>query len=175
VGLARYARELGCAWNGEMWSGVSQARWLPTRQRDGCPGTAVTFVVDTAHCQYCGALPMERAAHHSAFAEGRRGACRDYLTNTAEHARSLGIHDPYIEELVQRVADLRGGPVGVETLAAGLTEPRDTIEEVVEPFLIQLGLVARTARGRCLNESGWKHLGIAPPSGSQAGLFGPGK
>ena len=60
-------------------------------------------------------------------------------------------------------------------IAAGLAEPRDTIEEVVEPYLIQLGLVARTARGRCLNESGWKHLGIAPPSGSQGGLFGLGK
>jgi Holliday junction DNA helicase RuvB len=68
-----------------------------------------------------------------------------------------------------------GGPVGVETLAAGLAEPRDTIEDVVEPFLIQLGLVARTARGRCLNESGWKHLGIAPPGGAQGGLFAPGK
>ena len=72
----------------------------------------------------------------------------------------------------------KGGPVGVETLAAGLSEPRDTIEEVIEPFLIQLGLVARTARGRCLNEDGWKHLDMAPPkggAGGQAGLFGPGK
>jgi len=69
----------------------------------------------------------------------------------------------------------KGGPVGVETLAAGLAEPRDTIEDVVEPFLIQLGLVARTARGRCLNDAGWNHLGITPPSGSQAGLFNPGK
>jgi Holliday junction DNA helicase RuvB len=68
-----------------------------------------------------------------------------------------------------------GGPVGVETLAAGLAEPRDTIEDVVEPFLIQLGLVARTARGRCLNDGGWRHLGLAPPSGSQAGLFNEGK
>ena len=49
------------------------------------------------------------------------------------------------------IADIyKGGPVGVETLAAGLSEPRDTIEEVIEPYLIQLGLVARTARGRCL-------------------------
>src|SRR5690606_27470394 len=68
----------------------------------------------------------------------------------------------------------KGGPVGVETLAAGLAEPRDTIEDVVEPFLSQLGLVARTARGRCLNDAGWNHLGIAAPSGSQGGLFGPG-
>jgi len=69
----------------------------------------------------------------------------------------------------------KGGPVGVETLAAGLAEPRDTIEDVVEPFLIQLGLVARTARGRCLNDAGWQHLGLAPPSGSQTGLFDEGK
>ena len=65
----------------------------------------------------------------------------------------------------------RGGPVGVETLAAGLSEPRDTIEEVIEPYLIQLGLIARTARGRCLNAGGWKHLGLNPPAGSQDGLF----
>ena len=112
-----------------MLSGVYQARWVPTRLRDGRTVTAVTFVVDTAHCQYCGDLPIERAAHHIAFAEGRRGACRDYLTNTAEHARSLGIHDPYIEELVAAgrgparratssttvPADSRGGRRGLES------------------------------------------------------------
>ena len=71
------------------------------------------------------------------------------------------------------IADIyKGGPVGVETLAAGLAEPRDTIEEVVEPFLIQLGLVARTARGRCLNDRGWQHLERRPPAGAQTGLFG---
>src|SRR3954465_12769484 len=73
------------------------------------------------------------------------------------------------------IADLYGGgPVGVETLAAGLSEPRDTIEDVIEPFLIQLGLIARTARGRALNGRGWLHLGLTPPQGSQAGLFDPG-
>ncbi|MGE5721341.1 MAG: Holliday junction branch migration DNA helicase RuvB [Sphingomonadales bacterium] len=71
------------------------------------------------------------------------------------------------------IADIyKGGPVGVETLAAGLSEPRDTIEEVIEPYLIQLGLVARTARGRVLNGRGWTHLGITPPRGAQEGLFG---
>jgi len=69
----------------------------------------------------------------------------------------------------------KGGPVGVETLAAGLAEPRDTIEEVVEPYLIQLGLVARTARGRCLNDAAWAHLEMPPPKGSQTGLFDQGK
>jgi Holliday junction DNA helicase RuvB len=68
----------------------------------------------------------------------------------------------------------KGGPVGIETLAAGLAEPRDTVEEVVEPYLIQLGLVARTARGRVLNDAGWAHLELTPPRESpppQAGLF----
>ena len=70
------------------------------------------------------------------------------------------------------IADIyRGGPVGVETLAAGLGEPRDTIEEVIEPYLIQIGMIARTARGRCLNAGGWKHLGFEPPAGVQDGLF----
>ena len=73
------------------------------------------------------------------------------------------------------VADIyKGGPVGVETLAAGLSEPRDTIEEVIEPYLIQLGLVARTARGRCLNDAAWRHLDLTPPAGGQPGLFEPG-
>jgi Holliday junction DNA helicase RuvB len=83
----------------------------------------------------------------------------------------LGL-DAMDRRYLHMIADIyRGGPVGVETLAAGLSEPRDTIEEVIEPFLIQLGLIARTARGRCLNGPGWKHLGLNPPSGGQDGLF----
>ena len=84
---------------------------------------------------------------------------------------SLGL-DAMDRRYLMMIADIyRGGPVGVETLAAGLSEPRDTIEEVIEPYLIQLGLVARTARGRCLNALGWKHLGLNPPPGAQDGLF----
>jgi len=88
----------------------------------------------------------------------------------------LGL-DAMDRRYLMMIADIyRGGPVGVETLAAGLSEPRDTIEEVVEPYMIQLGLIARTARGRCLNPSGWKHLGLNPPAGAQDGLFDqPGK
>jgi Holliday junction DNA helicase RuvB len=87
---------------------------------------------------------------------------------------SLGL-DAMDRRYLAMIADIyKGGPVGVETLAAGLAEPRDTVEDVIEPFLIQLGLIARTARGRCLNDGGWKHLGMAPPSGTQAGLFDPG-
>ncbi|MCW2336869.1 Holliday junction DNA helicase RuvB [Sphingobium sp. B2D3A] len=73
---------------------------------------------------------------------------------------------------LRMIADIyKGGPVGAETLAAGLSEPRDTIEDVIEPYLLQLGIIARTARGRILNAPGWKHLGLNPPEGSQDGLF----
>jgi Holliday junction DNA helicase RuvB len=85
---------------------------------------------------------------------------------------ALGL-DAQDRRYLSMIADIyKGGPVGVETLAAGLSEPRDTIEDVIEPYLIQLGLIARTARGRCLNDGGWKHLGLAPPTGAQGGLFG---
>ena len=85
---------------------------------------------------------------------------------------ALGL-DAMDRRYLNMIADIyKGGPVGVETLAAGLSEPRDTNEEVIEPYLIQLGLVARTARGRCLNGRGWTQLGITPPQGSpQGGLF----
>jgi Holliday junction DNA helicase RuvB len=88
---------------------------------------------------------------------------------------SIGL-DAQDRRYLRMIADIyKGGPVGVETLAAGLSEPRDTIEEVIEPYLIQLGLVARTARGRCLNDRGWAHLGMTPPqqggTGPQGGLF----
>jgi len=84
---------------------------------------------------------------------------------------ALGL-DAMDRRYLMMIADIyRGGPVGVETLAAGLSEPRDTVEEVIEPYLIQIGMIARTARGRCLNASGWKHLGLNPPAGAQDGLF----
>jgi Holliday junction DNA helicase RuvB len=87
---------------------------------------------------------------------------------------ALGL-DAMDRRYLAMIADIyRGGPVGVETLAAGLSEPRDTIEDVIEPYLLQIGLIARTARGRCLNASAWKHLGLNPPAGVQDGLFDSG-
>ena len=56
-----------------------------------------------------------------------------------------------------------GGPVGVETIAAALSEPRDAIEEIIEPYLIQQGLVQRTPRGRLLTPHAFRHLGLAEP------------
>ncbi|HET6607376.1 MAG TPA: Holliday junction branch migration DNA helicase RuvB [Rhodopila sp.] len=76
---------------------------------------------------------------------------------------SLGL-DAMDRRYLRRIAEHHnGGPVGVETLAAALAEARDTLEDVVEPFLIQEGLVLRTSRGRVLGEPGWRHLDLKPP------------
>ena len=56
-----------------------------------------------------------------------------------------------------------GGPVGIETLCAALSESRDGLEEVIEPYLLQQGLIQRTPRGRMLTQTAWRHLGIEPP------------
>ncbi|GMV62299.1 MAG: Holliday junction ATP-dependent DNA helicase RuvB [Parvibaculum sp.] len=68
-----------------------------------------------------------------------------------------------------------GGPVGVETIAASLSEPRDAIEEIIEPYLIQQGLVNRTPRGRVLTAAAFAHIGVSPPAAAaanQSTLFG---
>jgi Holliday junction DNA helicase RuvB len=75
--------------------------------------------------------------------EGLDAMDRRYLRRLAEHHQ--------------------GGPVGIETLAAALAEARDTLEDVVEPYLIQEGFLLRTSRGRMLGEAGWRHLGLKPP------------
>jgi holliday junction DNA helicase RuvB len=68
-----------------------------------------------------------------------------------------------------------GGPVGIDTIAAALSEPRDAIEEIVEPFLIQKGFIQRTPRGRLLTSHAFRHLGLAEPTRdpAQFGLFNP--
>src|ERR1700722_8135831 len=67
-----------------------------------------------------------------------------------------------------------GGPVGVETMAAALSEPRDAIEDIIEPFLIQCGFLQRTPRGRLITGHAFRHLGLAEPARdpAQFGLFG---
>jgi len=66
-----------------------------------------------------------------------------------------------------------GGPVGVDTIAAALSEPRDAIEDIIEPFLIQKGFIQRTPRGRLLTSLAFKHLALAEPQRdpAQFGLF----
>jgi Holliday junction DNA helicase RuvB len=69
-----------------------------------------------------------------------------------------------------------GGPVGVETISASVSEERDTIEDVYEPFLIQQGFLKRTPRGRVATPAAYRHLGLTPPKRApqQEGLFGDG-
>ncbi len=57
-----------------------------------------------------------------------------------------------------------GGPVGIETLAAALSEPRDALEEIVEPYLLQQGFIGRTPRGRVLTLKAYRHLGVSKPA-----------
>ncbi len=76
-------------------------------------------------------------------------------------------------KLLQTVlAKFDGGPVGIDNLAAAIGEERDTIEDVLEPFLIQQGFLQRTARGRIATVSAYRHFGLAPPTpGAAADLF----
>ena len=109
-----------------------------------------------------GATTIERAAADRALLElevdaaGLDAMDRRYLTTIAEN--------------------YGGGPVGIETIAAALSEPRDAIEEIVEPFLIQKGFIQRTPRGRLLTAHAFRHLGLAEPARdpAQFGLFGEG-
>ncbi|MSO90820.1 MAG: Holliday junction branch migration DNA helicase RuvB [Acetobacteraceae bacterium] len=73
----------------------------------------------------------------------------------------------YLSRIAEHYA---GGPVGVETLAAALAEARDTLEDVIEPYLLQEGFILRTSRGRMMGESGWRHLGLTPPAATAAQL-----
>jgi holliday junction DNA helicase RuvB len=67
----------------------------------------------------------------------------------------------YLEHIAHNFG---GGPVGIETIAAALSEPRDAIEDIIEPFLIQRGFVQRTPRGRVLSANAWNHLGLVAPA-----------
>ncbi len=120
------------------------------RRSRGTPriaGRLLRRVRDIAAVQ--GAGSVDRAVADAALTRlevdhlGLDAMDRRYLRRIAEH------HD--------------GGPVGVETLAAALAEARDTLEDVVEPYLIQEGLILRTSRGRMLGEPGWRHLDMRPP------------
>ena len=67
-----------------------------------------------------------------------------------------------------------GGPVGIETISAALSEPRDALEEIVEPYLLQQGFIGRTPRGRVLTPRAYRHMGLSTParmSSPQANLF----
>jgi Holliday junction DNA helicase RuvB len=101
-----------------------------------------------------------------------RAAADSALTELEVDAAGLDAMDRrYLSNIAQNYA---GGPVGIETIAAALSEPRDAIEEIIEPFLIQKGLLQRTPRGRLLTSHAFRHLGLAEPARdpSQFQLFG---
>tara|TARA_B100000287_G_scaffold138338_2_gene130272 strand:+ start:2224 stop:3273 length:1050 start_codon:yes stop_codon:yes gene_type:complete len=79
---------------------------------------------------------------------------------------SLGLEGSDRRYLLQIAENHEGGPVGVETICAALSESRDAIEDVIEPYLLQAGLVQRTPRGRVLSKRAWDHLGIKIPETS---------
>jgi Holliday junction DNA helicase RuvB len=84
--------------------------------------------------------------------------------------------DAMDRQLLRAIAEHHGGgPVGLATMAATVSEPIETIEDVVEPYLMQIGMLARTPRGRQLTAGGWEHLGLTPPTAAaasaQPGLF----
>ncbi len=147
--VARGARLMGIAAEPD---GVREI----ARRARGTPriaGRLLRRVVDFALVEGDGRLT--RALADSALTRlgvddlGLDGADRRYLALMAEH--------------------YGGGPVGVETLAAALSESRDAIEEVIEPYLLQTGLIARTPRGRMLAARAWRHLGLEAPR-----VAGPG-
>ncbi|NLY26025.1 MAG: Holliday junction branch migration DNA helicase RuvB [Alcaligenaceae bacterium] len=90
-------------------------------------------------------------------------------TATAQAALAMLEVDPEGLDLMDRklldalIHKFDGGPVGVESLAAAIGEERDTIEDVIEPYLIQNGFLQRTPRGRMATQTTWRHLGLSPP------------
>jgi Holliday junction DNA helicase RuvB len=85
--------------------------------------------------------------------------------------------DALDRQLLRAIAEHHaGGPVGLQTMAATISEPVETLEDVIEPYLMQIGLLARTPRGRQLTAGAWEHLGLTPPAAAsvqppQPGLF----
>jgi|TARA_B100001094_G_C18097911_1_gene754034 Holliday junction DNA helicase RuvB len=132
------------------------AREIAQRSR-GTPrisGRLLRRVVDFAMVEGDGTVTRELADHALTRLGvdnlGLDGADRRYLLLIAEN--------------------YAGGPVGIETMSAALSESRDALEEVIEPFLLQKGLIQRTPRGRMLAQKGWDHLGMVAPK-VQGALF----
>jgi Holliday junction DNA helicase RuvB len=106
------------------------------------------------------------------------GSGRVDLDRVRQACQRLEVDEAGLDDMDRRYLSVvidhyDGGPVGVEALAAALAEPRDTLEDVIEPFLIQQGYVGRTPRGRVANRKAYEALGKKPPvSGGGGGLFG---
>jgi Holliday junction DNA helicase RuvB len=115
------------------------------------------------------------------YAEVRgEGAITDQLATSA--LEMLSIDELGLDDIDRRILHIivekfGGGPVGIETLAAAISEETDTIMDVYEPYLIQLGFLQRTPRGRIATEGAYTHLGLEPPTtfSRQQLLFGGAK
>ena len=91
---------------------------------------------------------------------------------TALDVDNIGLDQMDRRYLEMIAVSFAGGPVGVETIAAALSEPRDAIEEIIEPYLIQQGFLQRTPRGRLLTPHAFRHLGLAEPQSTAPAQFG---
>jgi len=112
------------------------------------------------------AVRLLRRVRDFADAAGEREVSRQLADSSLKRLEvdALGL-DASDHRYLRFIANhYEGNPVGVETIAAGLSEARDSIEETIEPYLLQIGFVARTPRGRMLTHSAFKHLGLAPPA-----------
>ena len=111
---------------------------------------------------------LRRVADFALVAAGEHGKARITREMADDALGRLEVDDLGLDSNDQRYLRLLaehygGGPVGVDTIAAALSEARDAIEEVIEPFLLQQGLIHRTPRGRMLGISAWRRLGLTPP------------
>ena len=110
-----------------------------------------------------------------ALVDGAAGVTRDIADKALRFldVDAIGLDQMDRKYLTTVAVSFGGGPVGIETIAAALSEPRDAIEEIIEPFLIQRGFVQRTPRGRVLTPHAFRHLGLPEPKRDavQFGLF----
>lgn len=96
--------------------------------------------------------------------------CKNITKDVADRAlQALEVDAMGLDHTDRRMLDamikkFRGGPVGLETIAASISETRETIEDIYEPYLLQLGFIMRTPRGRVVTEAGYKHMNVAYPS-----------
>ncbi|MFT5870680.1 MAG: Holliday junction DNA helicase RuvB [Paracoccaceae bacterium] len=173
----------------------------PLRDRFGIPTRLQFYTIEELHeivirgarlmnipCESEGALEIARRARGTPRIAGRllrrvvdfavvegdgrltRAIADSSLTRLGvDHLGLDGADRRYLSLIAENYS---GGPVGIETISAALSESRDAVEEVIEPFLLQQGLIQRTPRGRMLARKAWEHLGLAVPvRPDQAELF----
>jgi Holliday junction DNA helicase RuvB len=172
----------------------------PLRDRFGIPVRLQFYSVDELHsivargadklgipCETEGAREIARRARGTPRSAGRllrrvvdfavvegdgrisRALADGALTRLGVDALGLDAADRRYLRLIAE--EYQGGPVGVETIAAALSEARDGLEDVIEPYLLQQGLAQRTPRGRMISARAWRHLGLTPPGGPGGDLF----